>query len=132
MRINSPRSTGGAKNRHCNSTDHKCCRSAWRVKHKLLLVMTQREAGRNWRAASRSSAPSARAAPCRASNQRHFAGDTGLSRRHLLRRHRFHRVGMADPLDIWAALGMAEPNKLPMLEAEAFVVAAAPHRLGAN
>ncbi|MBJ7312635.1 biotin-independent malonate decarboxylase subunit beta [Rugamonas sp. CCM 8940] len=46
---------------------------------------------------------------------------------------RLERFGdMSDPLDIWAALGMAEPNKLPMLEAEAFVRAAAPHRLGAN
>jgi hypothetical protein len=93
-----------------------CYRSAWRVKHKLLLVMTQREAGRNGRAASRSSAPSARAAPCRASNQRHFAGDNGLSRRHLLRRHRFHRVGMADPLKA----EMLDSVAIPLIDIDNF------------
>jgi malonate decarboxylase beta subunit len=56
-----------------------------------------------------------------------------MEREQLLLSERLERFGdMADPLDIWAALGMAEPNKLPMLEAEAFVSAAAPHRLGAN
>ncbi|PHV06346.1 biotin-independent malonate decarboxylase subunit beta [Janthinobacterium sp. BJB412] len=56
-----------------------------------------------------------------------------LEREQLLLSERLERFGdMADPLDIWAALGMAEPNKLPMLEAGAFVSAAAPHRLGAN
>ncbi|SFL59112.1 biotin-independent malonate decarboxylase subunit beta [Rugamonas rubra] len=56
-----------------------------------------------------------------------------MEREQLLLSERLERFGdMADPLAIWAALGMAEPNKLPMLEAEAFVSAAAPHRLGVN
>ena len=56
-----------------------------------------------------------------------------MEREQQLLSERLVRFGdMSDPLDIWAALGMAEPNKLPMLEAEAFVRAAAPHRLGAN
>ena len=56
-----------------------------------------------------------------------------MEREQLLLSERLERFGdMADPLDIWAKLGMAEPDKLPLLEAEAFVGAAAPHRLGAN
>ena len=39
--------------------------------------------------------------------------------------------GQSEPADIWAALGIAQPQQLPMLEADAFLDAAAAHRLGA-
>jgi malonate decarboxylase beta subunit len=38
----------------------------------------------------------------------------------------------ADPLDIWASIGVADAARLPMLEAEAFVAATAALRLGAQ
>jgi len=36
-----------------------------------------------------------------------------------------------EPADIWRGMGIADPAALPMLEAEDFVAAAAPHRMGA-
>ncbi|HWW05287.1 biotin-independent malonate decarboxylase subunit beta [Collimonas sp.] len=45
---------------------------------------------------------------------------------------RVDRFGQAaDPLDIWAQIGIADAARLPMLEAEAFVTATAALRLGA-
>jgi malonate decarboxylase beta subunit len=44
---------------------------------------------------------------------------------------RIERFGKcADPLDIWRALGIEQPEALPMLDAAAFAAAAAGHRLG--
>ncbi|MDL2354744.1 MAG: biotin-independent malonate decarboxylase subunit beta [Pseudomonadota bacterium] len=44
---------------------------------------------------------------------------------------RIARFGdMADPLEIWAALGIEQPAALPMLEAAQFMAAAAPYRIG--
>jgi malonate decarboxylase beta subunit len=40
--------------------------------------------------------------------------------------------GISEPLDIWRELGIAEPAKVPMLDAENFVQQAAAHKLGAN
>ncbi|WP_194711897.1 biotin-independent malonate decarboxylase subunit beta [Noviherbaspirillum soli] len=36
--------------------------------------------------------------------------------------------GQTEPADIWRGMGIADPDALPMLEADAFVAAAAPHR----
>ena len=44
---------------------------------------------------------------------------------------RIDRFGaQTEPATIWAALGIPEPQQLPMLEADAFLATAAPHRLG--
>jgi malonate decarboxylase beta subunit len=40
--------------------------------------------------------------------------------------------GHAEPMEIWRALGVAQPDALPMLEAAAFVELVAPYRLGAQ
>jgi malonate decarboxylase beta subunit len=46
---------------------------------------------------------------------------------------RIERFGaMRDPLEIWAALGIPEPEQVPMLEVDDFINAAAPCRLGAQ
>jgi malonate decarboxylase beta subunit len=46
---------------------------------------------------------------------------------------RLERFGaLAEPMEIWAALGVAEPRRLPLLEAGPFVEQAAPYRIGAN
>jgi malonate decarboxylase beta subunit len=37
---------------------------------------------------------------------------------------------LADPVDIWAALGMENPADIPMLDADSFAAAARNHRLG--
>jgi len=43
---------------------------------------------------------------------------------------RIERFGAAiDPLDIWAALGVADPDRLPLLDAEEFLAAVAAHRI---
>lgn len=39
--------------------------------------------------------------------------------------------GAADPIDIWTRLGIQEPRKLPLLEADAFRDATEPYRAGA-
>jgi len=45
---------------------------------------------------------------------------------------RIERFGaLQDPLEVWGALGIGQPAKIPMLEAESFVAAARGHRLGA-
>ena len=55
-----------------------------------------------------------------------------LEAEQLLLGTRLARFGAAlDPLQIWEALGIAEPERLAMLEADAFTAAAAVHRLGA-
>ena len=46
---------------------------------------------------------------------------------------RIERFGaMRDPLEIWAALGMSQPEQVPMLDVDDFINAAAPCRLGAQ
>jgi malonate decarboxylase beta subunit len=46
---------------------------------------------------------------------------------------RLERFGaLAEPMEIWAALGIAEPRSLPLLEAGPFVEQTAPYRIGAN
>jgi malonate decarboxylase beta subunit len=39
---------------------------------------------------------------------------------------------LAEPMEIWRALGIDDPSSIPMLDAEAFAQAAAAHRLGAH
>ncbi|MBC7413761.1 MAG: biotin-independent malonate decarboxylase subunit beta [Herminiimonas sp.] len=54
-----------------------------------------------------------------------------LEAEHLMLQQRLERFGdLTEPADIWAALGIAQPQQLPMLEADAFLRAAAAHRLG--
>src|SRR5471032_3304145 len=46
---------------------------------------------------------------------------------------RLARFGaMVDPADIWSSIGMADAQQVSMLDADAFVAAAAAHRLGAQ
>jgi malonate decarboxylase beta subunit len=46
---------------------------------------------------------------------------------------RLERFGsLGEPMEIWSALGIAEPRSLPLLEAAAFVEQTGPHRIGAN
>jgi malonate decarboxylase beta subunit len=46
---------------------------------------------------------------------------------------RLERFGaLSEPMDIWRALGIAEPAKVPMLDADDFVQQAGAHKLGAN
>ena len=55
-----------------------------------------------------------------------------LEAEHLLLSERLARFDTAaDPLAIWAALGIDDVATIPMLEADAFMTFAAPHRLGA-
>ncbi len=64
------------------------------------------------------------------------AGTTALTiesveAEHQLLSQRLLRFGSAtDPLDIWAALGMADPASIPMMEAAAFIDASVGHRAG--
>ena len=54
-----------------------------------------------------------------------------LEAEQALLRERVARFGdCADPLAIWALLGVENPEQLPMLEADAFLAATAAHRLG--
>ena len=39
--------------------------------------------------------------------------------------------GLSDPRDIWAAQGIAQPERVPMLEIDSFIAAAKPVRMGA-
>ncbi|MES2116518.1 MAG: biotin-independent malonate decarboxylase subunit beta [Pseudomonadota bacterium] len=56
-----------------------------------------------------------------------------LEQEQLLLAQRIERFGaLRDPEDIWRALGMPDPQQIPMLEARAFIDAAAAHRLGAK
>ena len=56
----------------------------------------------------------------------------GLEAEHAMLAQRIERFGsLRDPADIWAALGIAEPQNIPMLDIDSFTAAAAPHRLGA-
>src|SRR5471032_7925 len=55
-----------------------------------------------------------------------------LEREQQLLAERLARFGaMADPADIWNSIGMADAQRVSMLDADAFVAAAAAHRLGA-
>lgn len=56
-----------------------------------------------------------------------------LEQEQQLLAQRIERFGaLRDPEDIWQALGMPDPQHIPMLEARAFIDAAAAHRLGAK
>jgi malonate decarboxylase beta subunit len=55
----------------------------------------------------------------------------GLEQEQALLGERIERFGaMADPLEIWAALGVGQASAIPMLDAADFVAVAAPYRLG--
>jgi malonate decarboxylase beta subunit len=54
-----------------------------------------------------------------------------LEQEQALLGERIDRFGaMADPLEIWTALGVEQASAIPMLDAADFVAAAGPHRLG--
>jgi malonate decarboxylase beta subunit len=56
-----------------------------------------------------------------------------LEREQALLAERIERFGaLAEPMEIWRALGIADPASVPVIEAERFVERAAAHRLGAN
>jgi malonate decarboxylase beta subunit len=56
-----------------------------------------------------------------------------LEQEQLLLAERIERFGaLRDPEEIWRALGMPDAQHIPMLEARAFIDAAAAHRLGAK
>ncbi|HEU4842859.1 MAG TPA: biotin-independent malonate decarboxylase subunit beta [Burkholderiaceae bacterium] len=56
-----------------------------------------------------------------------------LEQEQLLLAERIGRFGaLRDPEEIWRALGMPDAQHIPMLEARAFIDAAAAHRLGAK
>ncbi|WP_028101081.1 biotin-independent malonate decarboxylase subunit beta [Pseudoduganella violaceinigra] len=56
----------------------------------------------------------------------------GLEAEHAMLEQRIERFGsLRDPADIWAALGIAAAQDIPMLDAASFIAAAAPHRQGA-
>jgi malonate decarboxylase beta subunit len=56
-----------------------------------------------------------------------------LEREQALLAERIERFGaMTEPMEIWRALGIADPASVPLLDAERFVERAAAHRLGAN
>ena len=58
-------------------------------------------------------------------------GLTQLEHEQAMLVERIVRFGaMSDPLDIWAALGIAEPAAIAMQDAAQFVAAASAHRLG--
>jgi malonate decarboxylase beta subunit len=54
-----------------------------------------------------------------------------LEREQLMLGDRIDRFGgMADPIEIWRALGIDDPQALPMLDAQAFAAVAKTYRLG--
>ena len=54
-----------------------------------------------------------------------------LEREQAMLGERIERFGaMTDPLEIWSALGVEQPDAIAMLEAAEFVAAVGPHRLG--
>ena len=54
-----------------------------------------------------------------------------LEQEQALLGQRIERFGaMSEPLDIWAALGVEQPDAMPMLDAAEFMAAAGPHRMG--
>ena len=54
-----------------------------------------------------------------------------LEQEQALLGQRIERFGvMTEPLDIWAALGVEQPDAMPMLDAAEFMAAAGPHRMG--
>jgi malonate decarboxylase beta subunit len=56
-----------------------------------------------------------------------------LEREQALLSERLERFGaLSEPLDVWRALGIAEPGTLPMLDAPHFLERAQAHRLGAH
>jgi len=55
-----------------------------------------------------------------------------LEREQAMLAERIERFGaLSDPLDIWKAQGMAQPERVPMLEIEPFIAAAQTVRMGA-
>ncbi|MFL6673591.1 MAG: biotin-independent malonate decarboxylase subunit beta [Massilia sp.] len=56
-----------------------------------------------------------------------------LEREQALLAERIERFGaLREPMDIWRALGIADPLSVPMLDAREFVLGAATHKLGVN
>ena len=56
----------------------------------------------------------------------------GLEAEQAMLAQRIERFGgMRDPAEIWAAIGIAAPQDIPMLDVDSFTAAASPHRLGA-
>jgi malonate decarboxylase beta subunit len=50
---------------------------------------------------------------------------------HMLEQRIVRFGALPDPLDVWAAMGVAKPSDVPMLDVDAFTAAANPHRQGA-
>jgi len=56
----------------------------------------------------------------------------GLEAEQAMLEQRIERFGgLRDPSDIWAALGIAAPQEIPMLDVDSFTATAAPYRVGA-
>lgn len=56
-----------------------------------------------------------------------------LEREQDMLAQRLDRFGaLSEPMDIWRAMGIKEPARVPMLDTESFVQQAAGHKLGAN
>jgi malonate decarboxylase beta subunit len=56
----------------------------------------------------------------------------GLEAEQAMLEQRIERFGkLRDPAEIWAAMGIAAPQDIPMLDIDSFTTAAAPHHLGA-
>jgi len=56
----------------------------------------------------------------------------GLEAEQSMLEQRIERFGaLRDPADIWAALGIAAPQDIPMLDVDSFTAVAAPRRMGA-
>ncbi|MGW8393020.1 biotin-independent malonate decarboxylase subunit beta [Pseudoduganella sp. HUAS MS19] len=56
----------------------------------------------------------------------------GLEAEQAMLEQRIGRFGrMRDPADIWASLGVAAPQDIPLLAIDSFIAAAGPHRQGA-
>lgn len=55
-----------------------------------------------------------------------------LAEQAMLARRLADAEGLAEPMDVWKKLGVPEPGKVPMLEADAFLELAARHRVTAD
>ena len=56
-----------------------------------------------------------------------------LEREQAMLGERIARFGsLADPLEVWGAMGVVQPSAIPMMEADAFAAAARSHRLGGS
>jgi len=55
-----------------------------------------------------------------------------LAEQAMLARRLLDAEGLAEPMEVWKKLGVPEPARVPMLEADAFLALAARHRVTAN